>query len=97
MAAWIVLAFILGLAFGAAGSWYLFRRPPARAAPSVARHSELAPGATAPDDSMSLTAQRLLDDLERKYEGVTSAGAGEPEAPRRKAAPRSARRRPTKG
>ena len=97
MAAWIVLAFILGLACGAAGSWFLISRLPANAAPPVARRSDLAPGAVAPDDSMSLTAQRLLDDLERKYEGVTTADAGQPDAPRRKATPRTARRRPPKG
>ena len=96
MAAWIVLAFLLGLACGAAGSWYLLRRQPVNAAPAVARSSELAPRAAAPDDSMSLTAQRLLSDLERKYEGVTTAGPGEPDAPRRKSAPRTTRPRPPK-
>ena len=46
---------------------------------------------------MSLTAQRLVSDLERKYEGVTAAAAGELDAPRRKSGPRTTRRRPPKG
>ncbi len=95
MAGWIVLAFAVGLAVGAAGSWYLFRSRPA-APPPAARRPDLPPGQGAPDDSMSLTAQRLVSDLERKYEGVTAAGAEEPETPRRKSGPRTTRRRPPK-
>ena len=94
MAAWIVLAFILGLACGVAGSSYLTRRLPNAAHRPAARRTDPATGEVAPDDSMSLTAQRLLSDLERKYEGVTTAG--EPDVPRRKGAPRPTRRRPPK-
>jgi hypothetical protein len=96
MAAWILLAFVLGLAIGAAGSWHLIRSRPAGAPPPAVRRPELPQGARAPDDSMSLTAQRLVSDLERKYEGVTAAGAEEPKAPRRKSGPRTTRRRPPK-
>ncbi len=96
MAGWIVLAFVLGLAAGAAGSWYLIRSRPAGAPPPAVRRPDLPPGEGAPVDSMSLTAQRLVSDLERKYEGVTAAGAGELEAPRRKSGPRATRRRPPK-
>ena len=93
MAFWIVFAFLLGLAIGAGTTWWLFGGPPIPASPSAPTGPTLEPGEEVPD-SMSLTAQRLLTDLEKKYQGAVASGdeeeAAKPKRPRAKRAPRKA-------
>jgi hypothetical protein len=93
VAFWIVFAFLLGLAAGAGATWWLLGRPPVRSPqagplpPSLELAEEVA-------DSMSLTAQRLLRDLERKYEGAVAdddEGAAKPRRPPAKRPRRPAR------
>lgn len=91
MAFWILLAFLLGLAVGAGTTWWLFGGPsipssgvgPSR--PTVEKAEEV-------PDSMSLTAKRLVSDLERKYEGAVAGGDEEVVKPKRPRAKRSPRR-----
>ena len=94
---WIGFAFLLGLAFGAAATWWLLGGPPVPAPTSAPVRPTLEPADEAPD-TMSLTAQRLLTDLERKYEGAVATGDEEasdkPRRPRAKRAPRVARKDP---
>lgn len=98
--AWIVFAFLLGLVIGAGGAWWLLGGPPVLApqAPSAAPspRTVLEPEEEAPD-SMSLTAKRLVTDLERKYEGAVAGDdeeAAKPKRPRAKRAPRAPRKEP---
>jgi hypothetical protein len=97
VAFWIVFAFLLGLAGGAAATWWLLGGPPVPAPNAAPGRPTLEPADEAPD-SMSLTAQRLLTDLERKYEGAVASGdeetADKPKRPRAKRAPRIARKDP---
>jgi hypothetical protein len=86
-------AFLLGLIAGAAGMWavlaWLGQRPETASppVPSAPHSSRAVPafgiGEEAPD-SMSQTAQRLVTDLERKFEGVVSAEPEKAPAPRRR-------------
>jgi hypothetical protein len=90
-------AFLLGLIAGGAGMWallaWLGRQPEAvsQPAPRVPRPPRAAPalgvGEEAPD-SMSQNAQRLVTDLERKFEGVVKAEPEKAPAPRRRRARR---------
>ena len=97
VAFWIVFAFLLGLAIGAAATWWLLGGPPVPAPTAAPVRPTLEPPDEAPD-SMSLTAQRLLTDLERKYEGTVATGdeeaADKPKRPRAKRAARPARGKP---
>lgn len=98
VAFWIVFAFLLGLAIGATATWWVLGGPPVPAPTAAPVRPDLEPADEAPD-SMSLTAQRLLNDLERKYEGAVATGDEEgsdkPKRPRAKRAPRVAREDPT--
>ena len=73
MAFWILFAFLLGLAVGVGTTWWLFGGPPI---PSSAATPSRLPVEEADEvpDSMSLTAKRLVSDLERKYEGAVAGG-----------------------
>jgi hypothetical protein len=96
MAFWIVFAFLLGLVAGAGGAWWLLGGPPVPAPPSPTARPTLVPDEEVPD-SMSLTAKRLVIDLERKYEGTVAGDdeeAAKPKRPRAKRAPRSPRKEP---
>ena len=89
MAFWIVFAFLLGLAVGAGVTWWLFGGPTIPSSTATTSRPTREPE-TAPD-SMSLTAKRLVSDLERKYEGAVAGdeeGAARPKRPRAKRAPR---------
>jgi hypothetical protein len=97
MAFWIVFTFLLGLGVGAGATWWILGGPPVPAPAAASAPPGLAPADEAPD-SMSLTAQRLLTDLERKYEGTLAAGdeeAAKPRRPRPKRARRPAVEEPT--
>jgi hypothetical protein len=97
MAFWIVFAFLLGLALGALAIWWLLGGPPLPAPTTTPARPGLEPADEVPD-SMSLTAQRLLTDLERKYEGAVATGdeegAAKPKRPRAKRSPRPAGEKP---
>jgi hypothetical protein len=97
VAFWIVFAFVLGVGVGAVAIWWLLGGPPVPAPTAAPARPTLEPADEAPD-SMSLTAQRLLTDLERKYEGAVATGdeeaADKPKRPRAKRAPRVARKDP---
>ena len=96
MAFWIVFAFLLGLAVGAGGAWWVLGGPPVPAPPAPPARPTLEPAEEVPD-SMSLTAKRLVTDLERKYEGAVAGDdedAAKPKRPRAKRAPRSPRKGP---
>jgi hypothetical protein len=97
MAFWIVFAFLLGLGVGALAIWWLLGGPPLPSPSTAPARPGLEPADEVPD-SMSLTAQRLLTDLERKYEGTVATGdeeaADKPKRPRAKRAPRVARKDP---
>jgi hypothetical protein len=97
VAFWIVFAFLLGLALGAAATWWLLGGPPVPAPTPAPARPPLEPGEEVPD-SMSLTAQRLLTDLEKKYQGAVANGdeeeAAKPKRARAKRAPRAARKEP---
>jgi hypothetical protein len=96
VAFWIVFAFLLGLGVGAAATWWLLGAPPVPAPSAVPIRPTMEAGDAAPD-SMSLTAQRLLTDLERKYQGAVATGDEEdvkPKRPRAKRARRPARKEP---
>ena len=71
--------------------------PPVPAPTTTPARPPLEPADEAPD-SMSLTAQRLLTDLERKYEGTVATGeeeaADKPKRPRAKRAARVPREKP---
>jgi hypothetical protein len=101
VAFWFVFTFLLGLGIGAVGTWWILGGPPVPAPTPAPAHPTLEPADEAPEeapDSMSLTAQRLLTDLERKYEGTVATGdeeaADKPKRPRAKRAPRVARKDP---
>ena len=97
MAFWIVFVFLLGLAIGAGVTWWLFGGPPVPSATPAPSRPAIEPAEDVPD-SMSLTAQRLLTDLERKYEGAVATGdeegSAKPKRPQAKRAPRPAREKP---
>jgi hypothetical protein len=97
MAFWIVFAFLLGLGVGALAIWWLLGGPPLPAPSTTPGRPPLEAADEVPD-SMSLTAQRLLTDLERKYEGAVATGDEEGAAklkrPRAKRAPRPAGEKP---
>lgn len=96
MAFWVVFAFLLGLAVGGGATWWLLGGPPVPSPPATHSRPELEPADEVPD-SMSLTAQRLLSDLERKYEGAVATGdedAAKPKRPRAKRAPRTTGKEP---
>ena len=92
MYAWLLLAFLCGAAAGGLAAWYLLKRrlrAPA-ANPAAARTPSplpAPPGPEAPPESghavssLSESSQRMLTDLERRYEGRQEA---EPEAPKRR-------------
>ena len=84
MIAWFLVGLVIGAVAGTAGAWYWFTQRPGPAA-RVAE-APILESPPAPDD-LSQTAQRFLTDLERKYEGIGSAG---PEA----TAPKRRRKRP---
>jgi hypothetical protein len=95
MAFWIVFAFLLGLAVGAGATWWLLGGPPVPS-PSAAPPRPTLEPAEEVSDSMSLTAKRLVSDLERKYEGAVAGDdedAAKPKRPRAKPA-RPARKEP---
>jgi hypothetical protein len=96
MAFWIVFAFLLGLAIGAGVTWWLFGGPTIPSSPTARSHPTEELAEEAPD-SMSLTAKRLVSDLERKYEGAV-AGVDEvatkPKRPRAKRTRRPPREEP---
>lgn len=74
MVAWILLAFVAGAAAGGAGVWlWLSRRPAPAVHPTRPLRLDRDAPAEVELDGMSKTAQRLVTDLERKYEGVRSA------------------------
>jgi hypothetical protein len=86
MAFWIVFAFVLGLAVGAGVTWWLFGGPTIPSSPSSPSRPTMEP-AEEISDSMSLTAKRLVSDLERKYEGAVAGpdeDAARPKKPRAK-------------
>ena len=97
MAFWIVFAFLLGLGVGALAIWWLLGGPPLPSPSTAPARPGLEPADEVPD-SMSLTAQRLLTDLERKYEGAVATGdeegSAKPKRPQAKRAPRPAREKP---
>ena len=97
VAFWIVFTFLLGLGIGAAATWWILGGPPVPAPTTTPARPPLEPADEAPD-SMSLTAQRLLTDLERKYEGTVATGeeeaADKPKRPRAKRATRVPREKP---
>jgi hypothetical protein len=93
VAFWIVFAFLLGLAVGAAATWWLLGGPPVPTPPTAATRPSLEAGDEVPD-SMSLTAQRLLTDLEKKYEGAVASGDEEADKPKRSRAKRARRPAP---
>jgi hypothetical protein len=97
VAFWIVFTFLLGLGIGATATWWILGGPPVPTPTTAPARPPLEPADEAPD-SMSLTAQRLLTDLERKYEGTVATGdedaADKPKRPRAKRAPRVARKDP---
>jgi hypothetical protein len=97
VAFWFVFTFLLGLGIGAAATWWILGGPPVPTPTAAPVSHQLEPADEAPD-SMSLTAQRLLTDLERKYEGTVATGDEEavdkPKRPRAKRAPRVARKDP---
>ena len=88
MAFWIVFAFLLGLAVGAGATWWLLGGPPVPTPPTAPARSTLEPDEDVPD-SMSLTAQRLLTDLERKYEGAVTVDEEESDKAKRPRAKRA--------
>jgi hypothetical protein len=97
MAFWIVFAFLLGLAVGAGGTWWLLGGPPVPAPPAPVRPI-LEPADEVPEevpDSMSLTAKRLVSDLERKYEGAVAGDDVDTVKPKQ-ARPKRGRRPTTK-
>ncbi len=97
MAFWIVFAFLLGLGIGAVATWWVLGAPAVPAPPAVPAVPDVEPVDEAPD-SMSLTAQRLLTDLERKYEGAVATGdeeAPRPKRPRAKRMPGATVEKPT--
>jgi len=101
VAFWFVFTFLLGLGIGAVGTWWILGGPPVPAPTTTPAHPAVESADEAPDeapDSMSLTAQRLLTDLERKYEGTVATGdedaADKPKRARAKRAPRVARKDP---
>ncbi len=91
MYAWLLVAFLCGAVAGGLATWLLSRRSRPAASPAAATRtpSPLPPPpdreATRPADdvvsSLSETSQRMLTDLERRYEGRQEA---EPEAPKRR-------------
>jgi hypothetical protein len=93
VAFWLGLFFILGLLAGSAATWWLLDG-------RVVAPSQLPPPHPTPEpaedvpDSMSLSARRLVSDLERKYEGITSAGEDEEAKPKRPRAKRTRRPAP---
>jgi hypothetical protein len=97
VAFWIVFAFLLGLGIGATATWWVLGGPPVPAPTPAPARPTPEPADEAPD-SMSLTAQRLLTDLERKYEGTVATGdeeaADKAKRPRAKRAPRVPREKP---
>jgi hypothetical protein len=96
MAFWIVFAFLLGLAAGAGVTWWLFGGPTIPSPTAAPTRPTVEPADEVPD-SMSLTAKRLVSDLERKYEGAIAGDdedAAKPKRPRAKRAPRRAREDP---
>ena len=87
-----MFAFLLGLAAGAGATWWLLGGPTVPSPQAAPTRPTLVPAEEVPD-SMSLTAQRLLSDLERKYEGAVAddEGAAKPKRPRAKRPRRPAR------
>jgi hypothetical protein len=92
VAFWFAVVFLLGLLAGSASTWWLLdgRVIAPTLPPTPLPHPVVEPEEDVPDN-MSLTAKRLVTDLERKYEGMTSAADdGEPKPKR----PRAPRKRP---
>ncbi len=96
MAFWILFAFLLGLGVGAVATWWVLGAPSVPAPPAAPARPEPETVDEAPD-SMSLTAQRLLTDLEKKYEGAVAVGDEEAPTPKRARAKRAPRSRPAAG
>ncbi|TME17923.1 MAG: hypothetical protein E6I63_02400 [Chloroflexi bacterium] len=99
MYAWLVVAFLCGAAAGGLMAWYLLSRR-VRPADAPAASRTPSPVPPPPDreatlevghavSSLSETSQRMLTDLERRYEGRQEA---EPEAPKRRRKTRPPRR-----
>jgi hypothetical protein len=96
MAFWIVFAFLVGIAVGAGTTWWLFGGPTIPSPQVAPSRPTMEPVEEVPD-SMSLTAKRLVSDLERKYEGAVAGDddeAAKPKRPRAKRAPRTSRKDP---
>ena len=96
MAFWFAVVFLLGLLAGSASTWWLLdgRVIAPTPTPTPLPQPGPEPEEEVPD-SMSLTAKRLVSDLEKKYEGVTSAAGDDAEAkPKRPRAPRKQRPAP---
>jgi hypothetical protein len=90
VAFWIVFVFLLGLAIGAGVTWWLFGGPPLPSPSSAPSRPAMEPDEDVPD-SMSLTAKRLVSDLERKYEGAVAVGDEDAAKPKRARAKRTRR------
>ncbi len=90
MAFWIVFVFLLGLAIGAGVTWWLFGGPPVPSATPAPSRPAIEPAEDVPD-SMSLTAKRLVSDLERKYEGAVAGDDEDAAKPKRARAKRAGR------
>ena len=89
VAFWFAVVFLLGILAGSASTWWLLDgrviAPPPTPAPLP--HPVHEPEEEVPDN-MSLTAKRLVTDLEKKYQGVTTAAADAEAKPKRPRAPR---------
>ena len=85
MAFWFAVVFLLGILAGSASTWWLLDGRVITPPPPP--HPILEPEEEVPDN-MSLTAKRLVTDLEKKYEGVTIAADDAETKPKRPRAPR---------
>jgi hypothetical protein len=93
VAFWFAVVFLLGLLAGSASTWWLLDGRVIAPTAAPLPHPSPTVEEDVPD-SMSLTAQRLVSDLEKKYEGVTSAADDAEAKPKRPRAPRKRRPAP---
>ena len=87
------MVFLLGILAGSASTWWLLDGRVIAPSPVPLPHPTSEPEEDVPD-SMSLTAKRLVSDLEKKYEGVTSAADDAEAKPKRARGPRKRRPAP---
>lgn len=91
---WLLLGMAIGLVVGAAGTWFIMRRPLPEPVRMPAPVVEIEPPVEEEKD-MGRTAGEMLADLERKFGAMRRAEAEQAAKPKRKSpAPRAKKTKP---